>query len=201
MKKLVLALPLMALLAAPLLVGGCASASAKGKGRDAPSLNVPPAPARVIEPAPDPLPEPVAELPPVAPAVPATATAPRPNRGNRPPASGADPKATEQKPVEAVTPPDPAPVPQPPTAPPAQLQTPQSADTNAARAVRATIDRANGLLNGIDPRPLNTVRKKAYDDAKRFAQQAENALKEGNIVFAQAVAVKAETLAKELAGR
>ena len=64
-----------------------------------------------------------------------------------------------------------------------------------------TIDRANGLLNGIDYRVLSNVRKKAYDDAKRFIQQAEEGLKDGNMVFAQAVATKAETLARELSGR
>ena len=109
-----------------------------------------------------------------------------------------DPKAGE-KPLEPVTPPDP--VPPPPAQPPAQLQTPQTADTNSVRAVRATIDRANGLLSGIDYKPLSDVRKKAYDDAKRFAQQAEGALKEGNVAFAQAVAAKAETMAKDLVGR
>jgi len=192
MKKLVLALPLIALMAS-----ACVSASARSK--DAPAMNVPPAPPRVIEPAPDPLPEPVPELPAVSPAVPANSTTPRPNRGqNRPASPPVDPKAGEQKPPEPL-PPDP--VPQPPAQPSAQLQTPQAADNNSVRAVRATIDRANGLLNGIDYRPLSTVRKKAYDDAKRFALQAEGALKEGNVMFAQAVAAKAETLARELAGR
>jgi hypothetical protein len=48
---------------------------------------------------------------------------------------------------------------------------------------------------------LSDVRKKAYNDAKLLLQQAEDALKEGNLAFAQGVASKAETLAKELAGR
>jgi outer membrane biosynthesis protein TonB len=194
MKKFALALPLIALLAS-----GCASVSAKSK--DAPGLNVPPPPPRVIEPAPEPLPEPVPDLPSTTAASPPNPSAPRPNRPreNRSPAT--DPKANEQKPVEPVTPPDPAPVAQPPAQPPAQLQTPQAADTNAARAVRSTIDRANGLLSGVDYGRLSNDRKKAYDDAKRFSQQAEASLKEGNVVFAQAVATKAETLARELAGR
>ena len=165
-----------------------------------PALNVPPPPPRVIDPAPDPLPEPVAELPAVTPATPTNSGAPRTGRPTAP-KPPADPKAAEQKPAETVAAPDSAPVQQPPTPPPAQLQTPQTADTNAARAVQATIGRANGLLNGVDYRPLTPVRKKAYDDAKRFIQQAEGALKEGNVVFAQGVATKAETLARELAGR
>jgi len=48
---------------------------------------------------------------------------------------------------------------------------------------------------------LSNERKKAYKDAQLFLQQAEDALKDGNIVLAQAVATKAETLARELAGR
>lgn len=195
MKKLVLALPLIALTAT-----ACASASAKSN--DTPALNVPLPPARVIEPAPDPLPEPVADLPASVPATPANTTAPRPNRGrgeSRPPA--VDPKAAEQKPPDTAAPPDPAPVAPPPAPPAAQLQTPQTADTNAARAVQATIGRATGLLNGIDYQPLTPLRRKAYDDAKRFIVLAEAALKEGNVVYAQGVATKAETLARELAGR
>jgi hypothetical protein len=92
-------------------------------------------------------------------------------------------------------------VPQPPAQPPAQLRTPQSADVNASRAVQATIDRANTLLNGVDYRLLNNERKKAYDDAKRFIIEADAAVKQGNLVFAQGVANKAETLARELAGK
>jgi hypothetical protein len=93
--------------------------------------------------------------------------------------------------------PPPAPVP-----PPAQLRTPQTADTSgAARIVRTTIDTARGLLNSVNFGPLSNERKKAYNDAKLFMEQAEDALKEGNLGFAQGVATKAETLARELAGR
>ena len=193
--------PLQLTIAALVLAAtsACASAGATGKAKDAPPLNVPPPPARIIEPGPEPMPEPVSELP-TTPANPSTG-APRPNRSRetvRPP----EPKPSEQKPVEPPPTPEPAPVTAPPAQPPAQLRTPQTADTsNAARTVRMTIDRANGLLNGIDYRVLSNVRKKAYDDAKRFIQQAEEGLKNGNMVFAQAVATKAETLARELSGR
>jgi hypothetical protein len=67
--------------------------------------------------------------------------------------------------------------------------------------VRTTIDSARGILNGVNFGPLSTARKKAYNDAKLFLQEAEEALKEGNLAYAQGVANKAETLAKELAGR
>jgi Predicted membrane protein len=192
MRKILLVVPLLAI-----ATGGCASASASAKAKDVPALNVPPPPARVIEPSPEPLPEPVSELP-TTPAATPPATRPNRPREQRPPATEAKPG---EKPVEP-PPPEPAPVTPPPVAPPAQLRTPETADgSNAAKTVRATIDRTNQLFSGINYQSLSKDRKKAYDDAKRFIQQAEDALKQGNIVFAQGVATKAETLAKELAGR
>ena len=194
MRKALLITAIVAL--APLLAG-CASASAKAVDR--PPLNVPPPPPRVIEPTPEPQPEPVDDIP-SAP----TAPPPRPGRSARetakPPAT--DPKA-ETKPADpAKTETPPAADPVPPVQPPAQLRTPQTADTSgAAKNVQATIDRARSTLGKVDFAPLNNERKKAYNDAKGFVNQAEAALKEGNYVFAQAVATKAETLAKELAGR
>ena len=49
--------------------------------------------------------------------------------------------------------------------------------------------------------PLSNERKKAYNDAKKLLEEAEDALKKSDLVRAQAVASKAETLAKELAGQ
>ncbi len=189
------------LLAAAAAVGSaCASASAAGKPAESPGLNVPMPPPRVIEPGPEPPPEPVSELP-AAPNAAPPATRPNRSRESRPPTAEAKPN--DPKPVEPTQPdPAPAPVPQPPAQPPAQLSTPQTANSSsAAKTVRATLDRANTLLNGVNYGPLSNERKKAYDDAKRFIQQAEDALKQGNFVFAQAVAIKAETLARELSGR
>jgi hypothetical protein len=195
-RKLLLVLPL----AAALLSGACASASAKGKPSDKPALNVPPPPPRIIEPAPEPMPEPVSELP----TAPATTTPPA-SRSNRSreskPPTNTDSKPAEQKPAEP-PPTDPAPVAQPPAQPPAQLRTPQTADSeNASKAVRATVQNANSLLSNIDYRQLSKVRQKAYNDAKQFILQAEDAIKQGNFVFAQGMANKAEQLARELAGR
>ena len=53
----------------------------------------------------------------------------------------------------------------------------------------------------MDYRQLNAERKKAYDDSNKFIKDSEDKLKEGNLEFARAVAVKAENLAKELAGK
>jgi hypothetical protein len=63
------------------------------------------------------------------------------------------------------------------------------------------IDRASSTLRGVKYDSLSNERKQAYKDARLFLQQAEDALKDGNIVFAQAVATKAEKLARELASR
>ncbi|HYT65318.1 MAG TPA: hypothetical protein VEL51_02780 [Vicinamibacterales bacterium] len=192
MKNVLVAL----LIASSLMAGACALARATGKPKDSPAMNVPPPPPKIVEPGPEPPPEPVTELP----TTPTTSTPA--SRPNRPPARPAatESKPNEPKPVEP--PPEPAPVTPTPTPPPAQLRTPQTADTSsAAKAIRTTIDHANALLNGVNYGPLSNDRKKAYDDAKRFIQQAEEALKQGNLVFAQGVATKAETLARELAGR
>jgi len=178
-------------------VSGCASVQAKGTPADRPALMVPPPPARIVEPAEVP-PEPVGDLP--SSPIGAASRPPRREAPPKPAASEARPeaKAGDPKPVE------PPPVDPPPSAAPpaAQLRTPQTADTsNAGKAVRTTIDTARGVLNGVNFGPLSNVRKKAYNDAKLLLQQAEDALKEGNLAFAQGVASKAETLARELAGR
>lgn len=189
MRKLLLVAPLAGLMAV-----ACASAAAKSPA-ERPPLSIPPPPSRTIEPAPEPPPEPVEELP-AAP----TGTATRPPRRETP--KPEPPKPGEAaKPSETTPPVDTPPAPTP-AAPAAQLTTPQTADTTlAAKTVQATLDRARNLLATVNFGPLSNERKKAYNDAKLFMQQAEDALKQGNLVFAQGVATKAETLARELSGR
>ena len=198
MRAPILAVPLVAL--AALWGSGCASAAAKAPA-DRPALNVPAPPPRVLEPPAELDPEPVGELP--SPPT-TTPTASRPNRqreSKNNTASETKPEVKpEAKPAE-VTPPVPEPTP-PPAAPPAQLRTPQTADpSGAAKSVQATIDRARASLSSINFGAQSDERKKAYNDVKRFIDQAESAVKQGNFVFGQAVATKAETLARELAGK
>lgn len=182
------------------LVSACASAQGKSKPSGAPGLNVPPPPPRVIEPAPVPEPQPVNELPPPPPSAPASrsprAAAPKSQAGEAKP----DTKTGAETKTDA--PPEPPPAPPPKSEPSIQLRTPGTADTSAAaKAVRATIDRAKSTLGTVNYGPLNDERKKAYNDVKLFIEQAEDALKQGNLVFAQSIANKAETLARELGGR
>ena len=198
MKILLAAISVVGLAAA---AGACASASAKAPP---PDMAIPPPPPRVIAINAEPIAEPVSDLPAspgssTTPSGRGTTRGPR-DGGSRPPATAenrADPKP-DAKPPDTPPVPEPAPV-TPPPGPAPQLRTTES--DAAETAVHASLDRAKTLLNGVDYRRLNTPRRKAYDDAKRFMQQAEDALKAGNAVFAQGVAVKAETLARELAGK
>jgi hypothetical protein len=185
---------LLAVSLAALMASGCASVSAKSKLEERPALLIPPPPPRILDPtpAPDDPPEPVPDLP----SPPSGATSRPPRREAPKPAN--DPK-TDPKPVEPV--PLPA-EPPPAAAPAAQLRTPQTADTSgAARTLRTTIDTARQILNGVNFPLLSNERKQAYNDAKLLLTQAEDGLKRGDLSFAQGLANKAETLARELAGR
>ena len=84
----------------------------------------------------------------------------------------------------------------------ARSRTPPQGDANAvSRQIRDSVERTRRMLDKIDYGPLSNDRKKAYDDAKLFATQAEDALKAANLVFAKELADKAERLAKELQGQ
>lgn len=186
----------------PLLgAGGCASAPSKPINQ--PALVIPLPPAHVVPITPEPVVEPVGEIPGSA-GTPSGTPANRTGRGNREtPRPAPNEVRPEAKPGEAKPPDTPpatdTPVPVAPPGPTPQLRTAES--TGIEGTVRATIDSARQMLAGVDYRRLTQVRRKAYDDAKKFADQADEALKQGNVVFAQGVAGKAETLAKELARR
>jgi len=186
---------------ATLLVGltavggsGCATTRAETPS-ERPALDVPIPPPRVITPLPAPeapTPQPVADLPPVGANTPSR---PRPPREKETTTA----KPSEQKPE------DPKPVEPPPATPPTpvpQLRIPETGDTaQSAAQIKALVERTRTTLEGIDYRPLSDQRKKAYDDAKLFNTQADEALKVNNLVFAKELADKAERLAKELQGR
>ena len=173
-------------------LSGCVSAQAKS---DRLPLDVPPPPAHVVELPAEPL-EPVGEIP--SPTDPGTSKAPHPPAAKAPEAK---PEKPDNPPAQPATPAE-TPAPVPPPAPAPQLRTPETADTSqAAKNVKATIDRAWSSLGNVNFPTLSNERKKAYNDVKAYIQQAEDALKEGNVVYAQAVATKAEKLALELPRR
>lgn len=179
------------------LIGACASASAGSKAAARPDLVIPPPPPHVVPITPEPVVEPVAEIP----GPPTAAPAPRPGRTRETPSRPAEAKP-EAKPGESKPDQPAAETPVSPATPPAPAPQLRPADSSAAEGiVRASLERTKAMLETIDYRRLTNVRKKAYNDAKRFMQQAEDALKAGNAVFAQGVATKAETLVRELAGK
>jgi hypothetical protein len=182
---------LLALWLVPVVVlaAGCAKAQARN-APDGPPLQVPEPPPRVIEPSDAPLASApaVPDTPPTAaPALPAPA---------RPPAR----RATEAEPREAVPPPAVPAQPPPPDPQRALRSAPSGQDAAAERTVRDTLARAGRDLNRVDYGKLSVEGRAQYEQSKRFSQQAEQALKDRNFVFASTLADKAATLAAELLG-
>jgi outer membrane biosynthesis protein TonB len=130
-----------------------------------------------------------------------------------PPAAAQPPDSTTQKPArprpaqpKTEPPPQPPPVPPPAqqTTPPATspLQTtPPANQAEMANTIRELLKRARRDLEAVKKDTLNADGKAQYDTASRFADQAEQALKDMNLVFAMTLADKAATLARSLAGR
>lgn len=179
-------------LVAPLVVG-CARTHAKAMP-DTPPLDVPAPPARLVDvmdveaPPPVTLPEEPGRQPVRRPTPP-----PRAATGTRP-AEPPKPETPPETPAVA----DESPKPNPPTT----LQTtPAAQEGEVERGIRATLSRASASLNRVDYRALNTDARTQYDTAKRFIEQADEAVRAKNLVFAKSVADKAAALAAQLAGR
>jgi hypothetical protein len=183
-----------------LLASGCAGAQAAKTTPDGPPLDVPAPPPREVElPGTDVVPPPV-PLPqePARNAPPTTRTRPTPPRENRPEAPKTDVPKADQPPSEP---------PKPPgsndeSKPPSTLQTkPASEEGELERTIRLSLTRAADNLNRVDYRKLNTEARAQYDSAKLFIRQAEDLVRQKNLVFAKTIAEKAATLAAQLAGR
>ncbi len=161
---------------------GCAKARAETVP-DGPPLSVPQAPERVL--APVEAPAPVAVAAPVETPAPPVAAAPR-----TPPRPA--PRAEEPRPPAAAAAP-------PPAEGPRDLRAPAAVATE--RAVRDVLTRATRDLGRVNYNRLSVDGRAQYEQSRRFAQQAEQALKERNLVFAATLSDKAATLAAELLGR
>ena len=168
-------------------LAGCGKAQAK-TSPDGPPLAMPAPPPRVLAPADEPLAAAPAELTEPAPAP--------PNPARRAPARS--PNAPVQKPDQAppVEPP-PQPAPDAPAEPAPTLRAPGVAE----KPVRDRLFEANRDLGQVDYAKLSVDGRAQYEQSKRFIQQAEDALRTQNIVFAQTLADKAATLAAQLLGR
>lgn len=167
---------------------GCAKVQAKTEPA-LPVLAPPPPPPRTIETYADDTP--AVDSGPAETAV----NAPPSRTPARPPAPRAEVPA---KPEPARTEPErPA---TPPTGPPPALTlkpAPGSESTTEA-SIRTLLSRATRDLGRTDYKLLNADGKTQYDTAKRFMQQAEDALKAGNLAFAGKLADKAATMAAVL---
>ena len=161
--------------------GGCAAARAKTPVAPTP-LDVPAPPPRIVVP---PDPEPTPPLPTI------TEVTPKPQTPARRPAA--------PKPETKTDPPKPAdpPIVAPPPAATLQQRLPITA-AEAVRQVREQLARAREALKRVNYGTLSADEKSQYDTATRFVAQADQALKEGNLVFAAKVAEKAAGLAASL---
>jgi hypothetical protein len=182
-------LPLVLLLAA-----GCVRPRPNIRVPAAP-LEVPPPPARVIVP-----PEP--EPPPSEPAVEEPETS-----DNRPTRPRPQPRGRTEtaKPADAKQEPPAAEAARPSATPPVPLGQLQPAlpatPTEMGRQVNDQLAQAKKDLDRIDYRALSADAKSQYDTAKRFIEQAGQALKDKNLLFAAKLAEKAVGLASNLATR
>jgi hypothetical protein len=172
---------------------GCATTTAKAPVMPQ-ALDVPPPPARVIVP-----PEP--DPPPPTPVPEPEMRTQKPTR-TRPAAPRPDPRAEANRTAKPETPPpseSAKPVPAGPAGVSLEQELPAS-PAEMARRVRQQLDQAKSDLGRVNYGALNADGKSQYDTAKRFMEQADQALKEKNLVFAGKLAEKAASLAA-LVGR
>ena len=177
-----------AVVAAELLVGGCRRPQVRTEPAP-PALDMPTPPPRDVEPT-------DLQVPPLVPLIdvpPRTVERPL-----TPAPVTRDPGRSEPRPESPTEPLKPVEEPRPATT----LQTASTEqEAELDRRVRATLQTAGTDLNRIDYRRLNPDEQHQYDTVKSFIRQAEDALRDKNLVFAQTMAEKAATLAKQLPAR
>ena len=185
--------PVAVCLATAALCGACAKAQAKAPTKsvpDGPPLAVPAPPARVLAPVDEPA---------VADAGAAIDTPPDPTPIAAPPRTA--PRLPQRR-AEPERPAETAPAAAEGPAEPRDLRpTSPALDAAAEREVRDTLARAARDLARVDYGRLTADARSQYDQSKRFTQQAEQALRDRNVVFAVTLADKAATLAAGLTGR
>ena len=161
-------------------LGACAVKAQVRSEVELPLLEPPPPPPRVVvayaEPEPLPVTPAVEAVPPAKPPV-------RPARAEQRP----DPIASPPEPVEAAARPSPA-------ASLTLTPTPGS-EAQTVTAIRDLMVRAARDLSRVNANALNADGRSQFETARRFLQQAEEALQTRNIVFAGRLADKAATMA------
>jgi hypothetical protein len=177
-----------------LLSAGCLRLHAKTTP-ELPPLDVPAPPPRSIDTAEsEPLPGTVVDAPISAPAPPAR---PRPTTPATRDAGRSEPPKPEPAAGPDIAPPEPPKA----TAGTTLQTTPPEREAELEKTIRELLGRAAANLNRVDYRRLNADARLQYDQAKRFAEQAEEAVHAKNLVYAHNLADKAATLAAQLAGR
>jgi hypothetical protein len=186
-----------AIVVAALTLPAAACASAQARTPIEPvSLEVPVVPPRVVET--------VVIAPPPLPAVeePAQAPAPPPATRTRPPNRDANRGDARPDPKPEPEPePEPSVTPVAPPVPPLRTGTPSASTDETRRQIVDIVQRARGLLEGMDTRPMSADRLANYESAKDSILRAEAALKLSNLVLAKQLAEKAENIARQLSGR
>lgn len=176
----------------PLVAGACAHGQASTVA-ELPPLDMPAPPPRIVEAA-EPPQSPIVSLP----DEPQTPVRTRPTA----PARTDAPRSTEPPRADVVVSETPKPADDQPRTPPTTLQTtPTQREGEVERRVRILISQALNDLNRVNYQALNADARNQYDTAKRFATQAEEALRARNLVFANNLADKAAALAAQLFGR
>ena len=191
-------------LTVPLLLAALASGCARTEAKvtpDAPALDMPVPPPRVIATTNAEVPQPVG-APPELPSgidglnrdepVRAATVPSRPTAQTAKPADQPKPDAVA---VDAVKPPDEPRATQ--ISSPLQT-TPTQREGEVEAGIRADITRASTNLNRVDYQKLSPDARSQYDLAKSYVLQAEDALKAKNLAFAKSLAEKAATIAAQL---
>jgi len=168
-----------------LAASGCVTAQAKGEP-GGPALEPPVPPPHTV------IPVTVVEAPP----------APQAPQGPAPVVVGREepPAARRQKPAPTPNEKPPDAVPAQPVVPPAPPLQTTSNVTGVESEIRKVMKQAEEDLGQVDRETLkNSDRNLQFNTARRFLQEAEEALNVKNLVFAKELADKAATLAAALA--
>jgi hypothetical protein len=172
---------LLSLVLLTVSLGACAAKAQVHSEVELPLLDPPPPPPRVVtiyqdEPA----------LVPVAPVVEAVPARPP----ARPPRIEAKPEtpATAEPPAEVAK----------PAPPPLTLSLSPGAEAQTAGAIRDLMTKATRDLARVNTAALNADGRAQVEAARRFLQQADEALKARNVVYAGKLADKAATIAAVL---
>ena len=180
--------PAILLLAAAPLASGCVESTVKAETRVEPpaALSVPQPPPRVIVP---PQPDAPAQVEDTTPPAPARTHAPRPTPRPETKPDTARPDTAGEAAPAAETPPAPPEI------------RPVPADAASVAAVRQQMARATQTLTQVNYAGLSNDMKAQFDTANRFLALAEQALKEGTLLFASTLTDKAGAIASLLTGR